>query len=122
MDNLELLYVARKGDLAEERVVIKATAKVDLSNFILVNAYTDDQGYYDLNDKIFWFPSKIVNPGEYVRLFTKTGKATVTEGKFQEQPAKFHDFYWGQKSPVWAAERSNAVLLVQVQKWVGKKI
>ena len=122
MTNLEILYIGSKGELDKERVVLKALAKVDLANYILVDAYNDGESFYDNNNEVFWFPSKIVDVGEYIRLYTKSGKNTITQAKFKEEPATFHDFYWNKPSAMWSTVRSNSAIIVQVQSWTGKKI
>ena len=122
MNGLELLYVAGKGDIDKERVVLKATTKLDLIGYILLNSYSEDgQTSYDLNDKVFWFPSKIVNAGEYIRIYTKSGKYETTQGTFKKEPATFHDFYWRLSNPIWT-EKSNTAAILQVQNWHFKKI
>lgn len=122
MNGLELLYVSDKGSIEKERVVLKATAQLDLIGYVLLNSYSEDgQTFYDLNDKAFWFPKVMIKPGEYVRVYTKSGTKETTTGTFKGDPATFHDFYWGLSSPIWTG-KTNAVVILQVQNWHGKKI
>lgn len=122
MNGLEILYVGDKGNLDQERVILKANAQLDLIGYILINSFSEDgQTCYDLNDKAFWFPKKIVNAGEYIRVYTKSGNNQTVQSTFNKEPATFHDFYWGLKSPIWL-DKSNAVVMLQIQNWHIKKV
>lgn len=122
MNGLEILYVADKGILDKERIVLKANIQLDLIGYVLINSFSEDgQTSYDLNDKAFWFPKMVVNAGEYIRVYTKKGKKETVQSTFNKEPATFHNFYWELNQPIWV-DKSNAVVIMQIQNWHLKKI
>lgn len=118
---LEILYGANFGDIDKERVVIRVLQKLSLSDFILVNANQIDDKIYDLNRKLYWFPSKIVDAGTIVRIYSKAGRDKTHFGKFKEEQTTFHDFFWGASQSIWQGD-SNTAILVRVQDWQYKKL
>lgn len=126
---IQIVRVADPGDISKERVLLRMEQSVDLVNYILLNAYSEENEVYDLNQHIFWFPSVVATQGEYVRLYTKSGNYTLTEGLFGGSRARFHNFYWGKKAAVWRASPipglpmfSNTAVVIRISNWIHKKV
>lgn len=125
---IEILKVAGAGDVSQERVILRMEESVNLINYVLLNAYSEGNDVSDLNDHVFWFPSVVASQGDYVRLYTRLGNYTLTQGKFGESPARFHNFFWGKNAAVWGGSpmpgllSSNAVVVLRISNWIHKKI
>ena len=125
---IEIVKVAGAGDVSQERVVLRMEESVDLINYVLLNAFSQGSDVSDLNEHVFWFPSVVASQGDYVRLYTRAGEYTLTKGRFGENPARFHNFYWGKDASVWGESpmhsllSSNAVVLLRISNWIHKKI
>lgn len=120
---LEVIKVVDAGNLQKERVILRMAESTSLINFVLINSNApDDSGQVvDLNEHVFWFPDKVANQGDYVRLYSKAGQETVQQGTYDAKPTRFHNFFWAKRSAVWNRE-SNAVVIFRVQNWLSKKV
>lgn len=121
---LQIIGVRNAGNLIKERLLLKATEPIRPEHYIVVNVKQNTASSISiLNDKVYWFSSDIlVNTGEYIRLYTKSGVYKRVETTYGESPAVFHNFYWGLDSPVWSAEKTDAVTVLKVNSWDTKTI
>lgn len=123
------MRVVDPGDISKERVILRMEQSVHLVNYVLLNAYSEGNDVYDLNANVFWFPSVVASQGDCVRLYTRPGSYTLTQGSYGGQPTRFHNFYWGKKDAVWVGSpmpgvpmSSNAVVVIRINNWIHKKI
>ena len=115
---LEIIGIRDKGILDKERLLLRVLEPVKLENYVVINVKsTNGDKLTILNDKVFWFPVLLVNSGEYIRLYTKSGSYEKETGKYGEVPAIFHDFYWGLDVPIWDSVKSNAVTIFKLNTW-----
>ncbi|MCK4947766.1 MAG: hypothetical protein KAS46_05290 [Candidatus Aureabacteria bacterium] len=114
----EIIGIRDAGNLAEERVLFRAIEPVSLEYYVVVNVKTTNGNkLIILNDKIFWFPIMSVNPGEFVRLYTKSGSYAKTTSTYGQLPATYHNYYWDLSAPIWDGVKSNAVTIFKVSNW-----
>jgi len=109
--------VKDRGDLDNERVVLKVLADTDIGGYIL--AIGRNLGVDSFSPKLsrtFWFPDKPVKQGDFVSLYSKVG----TPGQFQNKSeSDTHTFFLGLDSPIWT-ETDRAAILFEVADWQAK--
>ena len=79
----------------------------DIGDFVLIQA-----GYFDGSVtngvyETYWFPDKEVAAGDYIVLYTKSGK--MSDKTFRDVHSHF--FYWGLKAPIWNRPNKCPVLM-----------
>jgi hypothetical protein len=115
MMRLQITSVADRGNGDKERIVMKATADIDVGRFAIFRAGANDEGAptSDVAD-VFWFPDKAVKARDLVVLYTKAGKTS-------ERPSKsggtVHFFYWGRPNPLWSTSSGRIPVLVSTNDW-----
>ncbi len=79
--NLEFSSIADAGNFDAERIVLKATAKFDLTRYAIFACTSTSDGKVSGGNipASFWFWSKTVNPGDFVVVYSKGG--TTSEKK-----------------------------------------
>lgn len=112
--NLEFSSIADAGTLGDERIVLKATAKFDLTRYAIFACVTSAEGKVAGGDipHVFWFWSKEVNPGDFVVIYSKGG---TTSEKKNDDGTTSHFFYWGLSNPIWTAGKTPVV--VETNTW-----
>ncbi|MBI5699735.1 hypothetical protein HZC35_05465 [Candidatus Saganbacteria bacterium] len=113
----EIIGIRDAGDLANERVLLRALEPADLQYYVVMNTKKSGGRLSILNDKVFWFPEVSINAGEFVRLYTKAGQRDRVEAKYGEEPAIYQNFYWGETGAIWGDEESNAVTVFKINTW-----
>ena len=117
--NLEIQSFTAPGDLINERLVLKASASLDVGDYAIFQSTKSGDGKATAGNKIaYWFPDSDIKSGDLVVLYTKSG----TRGAKQLESGKTaHFFYWGLQTPIWKDENVGAVvLLVDEWKWKPK--
>lgn len=110
---LELRSIQDRGIVGKERIVMKALSKLDVGQFAVLQAgYSDGVVNTSTND-CYWFPDKIIEQGDWIVLYTKSGK---DKGKIQKSGVTAHFFYWGKDVSKWKG-RSWAPVVLQVDSW-----
>ena len=112
---VRFVRVASAGDLAKERVVLRATADINVINLVLVgmNQGDDPSEVTDLNRDLFWFPDYAVKRDDYILLYTKAGHP---RNYISPRGSTMHAFYWDKDHPVWTGE-TNIVGILRVRGW-----
>jgi hypothetical protein len=106
---LEITKLIRGG--REERVVLKAIETTNLCFYQIVDTTYVGDSVSDRFRHLFWFPDYLVEKGDIVVLYTKTGLKSVKQNKDK----RTHFFYWNVKNSVWNDD-ADAVKLVQIAK------
>ena len=112
--NLEYVNVVSAGDLANERLVMKASVDLDVGLYLIL------LGANVGNDKIkseaqqisFWFPDKKIKSNDLVILYTKIGK---TSEKTLDSGATARFYYWNLSEPIWVA--GHTPVIIEVKTW-----
>lgn len=87
--NVKLISVVNKGDLEKEAVWLDVTDDADVGKYVLCDTtYTDEEAKRVSNRlrHFYWFPDKPVKKGDYVKLYTKTGKPRIAATSGRQPP------------------------------------
>lgn len=113
---VQIQSVVDKGDMDQERLVLKVRDDADIGDFMLVRTgFKDD----DVTTKVynsFWFPYKHVRARDFVVVYSKQGRSRE---KSLEDGRKAHFFYWGEAAPLWE-EANFAPVLLHAPEWASK--
>lgn len=113
---VQIQYVAGRGDLSSERLVMRVRQDVDIGDFMLVRTgFEDDEVTTDVSNAL-WFPYKRLRAGDLVVVYSKGGR---DKRKQLEDGHKAYFFYWDQDSSLWDDEHVAPVLLYAPQ-WASK--
>ena len=110
---LELVSIQDRGVIGKERIVMKALSKFDVGQFAVIEAGYSGGSVNTATNGCYWFPDKIVEEGDWVILYTKSGE---DKEKVQRSGKTAHFFYWGKELPKWKNEKWVPVVL-QVDSW-----
>ena len=113
---VRIQYVADRGDLDRERLVLRVHRDVDIGDFMLVRTGFEDDEVTTEVSNAFWFPYKRLRTGDLVVVYSKAGR---DREKRLDGGGKAHFFYWDQNSPLWNDEHVAPVLLYAPQ-WASK--
>lgn len=115
---IKIQSIKDRGDLENERVVLKVIADGDIGRYLLaVGRYSDENSVSTEFVQVFWFPDKSVKEGDFVVLFTKDGKRTEYGNKSESTT---HAFYLGRSAPIWS-DSASAAILFELGNWQAKK-
>lgn len=112
---IKIQSIADRGNPQKERIVMVVQSRTDVGQFALLDAGYSDGGVNTYTRDVYWFPDKPVNEGDYVVLYTKSGKDSE---KLQKSGKKSHFFYWGKSGSKWEGTDMAPVLL-QVEEWMS---
>ncbi len=124
--SLELVNIEAAGDLASERIVLRAnnsTPQTEIGWYAVFRCWTaTKEGMQAVLagpvPNVYWFASKKVKPGDWVVLYSKAG--TLSE-KVGQAGVTSHFYYWGMRSPLWIPGFTPA--LVETPNWfMGRPI
>jgi hypothetical protein len=116
---LEIKYTKENGNISSERIVLQANSRLDVGQFILCDTtYNQDESISNLLRHTFWFPDKIVEDGDFVALYTKSGINTEVKNK---SGTTTHVFYWGLEKTIWNRSGDGAVL-IEINDWQAKNV
>ena len=112
---LKLLYVKDNGDLKNERVVLKAVSRVDIGGYLLSDTTFNDKG--GVSNKlrhVYWFPDRLIEPGDFVALYTRKG---VDSQRSNKAGTITHWFFWDLDGTIWNKDKDAAVLF-EIENWL----
>ena len=117
---LELRRIADRGDPQRERVVLRATADVQIGNYATFRCRVGVEGD-PLSGPVldaYWFESRRVKLGDFVILYSKAGVKSQKKG---ERGSTSYFYYWNAKAPLWTV--GTVPVLVDTPTWeVGEPI
>jgi hypothetical protein len=115
---LEIKSFADVGDLARERLVLRALDDIDIGTYMILRSKADSSGNPLSGLKTaYWLPDIRINKGDLVVLYTKTGKAGK---KILESGRTAHFYYWHQSNTLWEAEKKNTAVVLLTESWAAK--
>lgn len=107
---LSLVGVAQANVPNQERILIRPTQEVDLTEFAVLLGYRADGGsLIPLWDYFYWFGNISVSPPSWICLYTGTG--TYSQGPFPETGELIHSFYWGRSKTIFPTHRFVPLLI-----------
>jgi len=116
--NLELRSIISPGDLANERLTLRALIDLDLGDYLVAQTgYVDESPTTALNHSV-WFPFKFVQKGDLVVIYTKTGSNSE---RVLDKGNKAHFFYLDLRQPIWG-DANKAALVLDAPSWASKPL
>ena len=118
---IEVIGIKDAGNLTDERLLLKCKQTTSIGNIlILAGKIAGDTRVTPSRDNVYWLPDGDVTEGEYIRIYSKAGTNQKTTGKYGDDPAVFHNFYWGKASAVWVL--NDAIIIMTLQEWKMHKV
>lgn len=111
---LSVVRIDDRGVRGKERVVIKVLADTNLTHYLLL--VTSYEGPDEISTDIrqsFWFPSKKVAVGDFVRVYSGKGEPFRSRNKIGTTT---HRIFWGLSEAVWGRPEDCAVL-IEIADW-----
>jgi hypothetical protein len=106
---LRMSRIADPGSYDRERIILLADGQTDIgNNAVFRTTIADDQITSDVKN-VFWFPNRIIEAGDLVILYSKSG--TEREKRNPTRGNKSHFFYWNLGEPCWHTGVYGAVLI-----------
>ena len=118
--DMKFSSIANPGDIANERLVMKALADMDVGQYVLLAAVPSDGGPLSGDVNAYWFPDQDVKAGDFVVLYTKQGGARKQKELSGGHTAWF--FYWGKAAAIWGPEERKQPVLVESADWDVKDL
>jgi len=111
---LKISEISNVGNLARERVILRAIGAGDLGNYAIFCGYADEDGDFQAGSvaNAFWFPTRDLKTGDIVVLYTKDGSHSE---KLNDSKTTSHFFYWGLTESLW--DKGRALALVNTSDW-----
>jgi len=110
---LTISSIANAGEIAKERVILKADQDLDLTYFALFSCRASPNGYYAGEVPLaYWFSPKKISANDFVILYTKQG---ISSEKENPSGSTSHFFYWKKSETIWSPERRAVV--VSTPEW-----
>ena len=101
---VQIQYVADRGDLSRERLVMRVRQDVDIGDFMLVRTgFEEDEVTTDVSNAL-WFPYERLRAGDLVVVYSKRGGS---KRKRLDDGHKAHFFYWGKTRRCGTTNRSH---------------
>lgn len=116
--NLELRSIVEPGNIAKERITLRAKSDLDLGDYLV--AQTNDVESSPATGLLssYWFQYRKIEKGDLVVIYTKQGAETE---KSLSTGRKAHFFYLGLKEPIWGDPTKGALLLL-APTWTYKSV
>lgn len=103
---LTLVGIEDPGVPHKERIVLRPTQAVDLSNFALIVGIYTDTGFVPLKDQFFWVGSMVVAPPCWLVIYTDPGEYVETKHQLTGEPV--HIGHWGRPTTMFGASSITA--------------
>lgn len=105
---LELRSIVDPGNLAKERITLRATSDLDLGDYLFAQS-----GYANGSPTIeffhtYWFQFKLIKKGDLVVIYTKEG---IDRENTLKNQRKAHFYYFDLSAPIWDDPNKAAVIL-----------
>lgn len=106
---LKIISVTNTGDLQAEHVYLKVEADCNLGDYLLTDStYGSNEAPTNKLRHVFFFPAPEVKRGDYVALWTRSGKYSVKPATTKK--ASQHNLFWGLHETVWNVKGDKAFL------------
>jgi hypothetical protein len=96
---LEIQTIANPGNVAKERIILRATVDMELGFYMILrsSASPDGLGATDGDQRAYWFPNQKLKKDDVVVLYSKTGANSV---KKATNANTIYFYYWDLKAPI----------------------
>lgn len=99
ISELHLVGVFERGVPNQERIVLRATTRVDLGQFgVLLGVKTSPGMAAPIKDNLFWFGDGLINRDDWIFIYTCPGKPGASQIPNREE--RVYTLFWGRKSVI----------------------
>ena len=111
---LSIKGIIDRGVANKERVHLLVLTAADLSFYAVLETVEADPDAVEAGGKrIYWFPTRKVQPGDHIILYSRSGSESAVTRKDGKTN---YFFYWGFDKTVWHDPRSR-VALFELNTW-----
>lgn len=99
--DIEIFGTYDRGVANKERVVLRVTAPIRLSNYFLFLGYTNPSypnNVWPINDQFLWLNDTIMQVPGWIFVYTGKGAPSITQETITKQPAQ--SLYWNKDNVV----------------------
>ncbi|MEQ8583203.1 MAG: hypothetical protein RIC30_10290 [Marinoscillum sp.] len=115
---LTITGIGDKGNLANERIGLKAIKDCELKFYQLFRTeFFDAGGFSNRSKSSYWFAPKKVKAGDKIIIYTKHGTDNF---EIKEDGSTIHWYYWGLDQPIFINDK-HGVVLVEINNWQMSK-
>ncbi|MFS2166855.1 hypothetical protein [Variovorax sp. Varisp62] len=114
---LNLSYIADRGELKGERLVMVAAEDIDLGDYLVLCTRYEGTQLTTAVAATFWFPDEPLKKGDRVILYTKAGTPSSRD---RASGGKSHFHYWGLEASLWS-KAENGVVLLHAASWLSNR-
>jgi hypothetical protein len=112
--NLRIVSFADVGKIERERVLLKATANINIGAYTALCSESTEAGSASSGLQVaYWFPNDGLKEGDLAVLYTKKGTES-TKDIGNGHTAYF--YYWCLTKPVWK-KSENVLVLIESDEW-----
>ena len=116
---LLIKFVKNHGDLAKERIILKALENVDIGSYMIADTtYIDEEQVSNKLRHTFWLPDVKVHKDDLIVIYTKVGNESIQKNK---SGSKTYFFYWDLDRTIWNQDEDAAAIFL-VKSWISKKV
>jgi hypothetical protein len=116
--NLEFRSIVERGDHSKERITLRCLGETDLGHYVLLQTSSREGVASTDVLRTMWFPDKIVEKGDLIVLYTKSG---YNSEKVLKTGKKAHFIYWDIPKPIWS-DKETAVVLLHAPNWEARLV
>lgn len=106
--DIEISQLSKADGSSSEFLLMSVNNTCSLKDFLVMDStYDKNKKLSNIDPHVFCFPDVDVEAGEFVCLFTSSGKykVKIIDGE------SVHCFYWGSKAAIWNDDGDKAFLL-----------
>ena len=112
--NVTSVQILNRGIANKECLYFKVLTAFNLAYLVAFEtSYISQQAVVNAGRRSYWFPSKIVKPGDHVFLYTSPGANGET---LHTDGTTILSFYWGFTETIWNQPTSCA-LVFEITSW-----
>jgi len=116
---LAIVTVANRGNMMMERIHLRVAMDADASYYVIFSTVElAPQTVMTIPNHAYWFPHKILRPGDNVVVYTRGG---VNNSVVRPDGGTDHFFFWGRPATVWTNPAACAVLM-ELNAWNTFKV
>ena len=107
------------GNPTKERVVLRATAAVDIGGYALFRCQSLNEKSVSSGPVLnaFWFENRAIKANDWVVVYTKPGQTSEKKG---DNNITSYFYYWGLSGNLWTSQ--TAAVLVRTPSWqIGQR-
>ena len=99
IEELTIIGTHDRGVPNNERIVFQANSTIDLGRYGLLLGLRGDHGAaIPVHDNFFWFGDVLINPGDWIFVYTGPGDPRLTE--LPNSNNRIYTLHWGRSTTV----------------------